>query len=62
MRAWTLGLSIVVEIFRSHNVQLLVESQVGKGSVFTVVLPIERAVAGAEVAADEELPELQEAV
>jgi signal transduction histidine kinase len=57
-----LGLSIVDEIIRSHNGQLFVESQVGKGSVFTVVLPIERSVAGAEVAADEELPELKEAV
>jgi signal transduction histidine kinase len=35
-----LGLSIVDEIIRSHRGQLLVESQVGRGSVFTVVLPI----------------------
>lgn len=38
-----LGLSIVDEIVRSHNGQLLIESQVGKGSTFTVVLPIKRA-------------------
>jgi signal transduction histidine kinase len=38
-----LGLSIVDEIIRSHNGQLLIESQVGKGSAFTVVLPIKRA-------------------
>ncbi|HJR68855.1 MAG TPA: ATP-binding protein [Gammaproteobacteria bacterium] len=58
-----LGLSIVDEIIRSHNGQLLVESQVGKGSVFTVVLPIERSMANAEVAADEEeLLPLKEAV
>jgi two-component system NtrC family sensor kinase len=36
-----LGLSIVDEIIRSHGGRLLIESQVGKGSVFTVVLPIE---------------------
>jgi signal transduction histidine kinase len=37
-----LGLSIVDEIIRSHHGQLLVESEVGRGSVFTVVLPIKR--------------------
>ena len=37
-----LGLSIVDEIIRSHHGQLLVESEVGKGSAFTVVLPITR--------------------
>jgi len=57
-----LGLSIVDEIIRSHNGQLLVESQVGKGSVFTVVLPIERHMASTESAADEDLPLLKEAV
>ncbi len=35
-----LGLSIVDEIIRSHGGELVVESQVGKGSAFTVVLPI----------------------
>jgi two-component system, NtrC family, sensor kinase len=35
-----LGLSIVDEIIRSHNGQLFVESKVGQGSTFTVVLPI----------------------
>jgi signal transduction histidine kinase len=35
-----LGLSIVDEIIRSHGGELLVESQVGKGSKFTIVLPI----------------------
>jgi signal transduction histidine kinase len=38
-----LGLSIVDEIIRSHHGELLVESQVGKGSAFTVVLPIKQA-------------------
>jgi two-component system NtrC family sensor kinase len=38
-----LGLSIVDEIIRSHHGELLVESEVGKGSVFTVVLPIKQA-------------------
>jgi len=57
-----LGLSIVDEIIRSHNGQLLVESQVGKGSVFTVVLPIAQPAASPEVVADEELLPLKEAV
>jgi signal transduction histidine kinase len=35
-----LGLSIVDEIIRSHGGELLVESVVGKGSAFTIVLPI----------------------
>lgn len=35
-----LGLAIVEEIVHSHGGELLVESQVGKGSAFTVVLPI----------------------
>ncbi len=35
-----LGLSIVDEIVRKHGGQLLIESQPGKGSAFTVVLPI----------------------
>jgi signal transduction histidine kinase len=37
-----LGLSIVEEIVRSHGGRLLVESEVGRGSTFTVVLPIEQ--------------------
>jgi len=45
-----LGLSIVDEIIRSHHGELLVESEVGKGSAFTVVLPIKRP-AGAAVPA-----------
>lgn len=59
-----LGLSIVDEIIRSHHGELLVESVVGKGSAFTVVLPIKRA-AEAQAAADaeqDELPPLAEAV
>ena len=35
-----LGLSIVEEIVRGHHGELLIESEVGKGSVFTVVLPL----------------------
>ena len=38
-----LGLSIVDEIIRGHGGELHVESQVGKGSTFTVVLPIKQA-------------------
>ncbi len=35
-----LGLSIVDEIIRNHGGQLLIESEPGRGSAFTVVLPI----------------------
>ena len=35
-----LGLSIVDEIIRAHGGELLIESQLGKGSSFTIVLPI----------------------
>lgn len=38
-----LGLSIVDEIVRSHHGELKIESEVGRGSVFTVILPIGRA-------------------
>ena len=38
-----LGLSIVDEIIRAHLGELLVESEVGKGSAFTIVLPIKQA-------------------
>ena len=37
-----LGLSIVDEIIRSHGGELTVESEVGKGSTFTIVLPVRR--------------------
>jgi signal transduction histidine kinase len=37
-----LGLSIVDEIVRGHGGELLIESEVGKGSAFTVILPIKR--------------------
>ena len=61
-----LGLSIVDEIIRSHFGDLLVESVVGRGSAFTVVLPIKRpatATAPAEHPVDEDrLPLLAEAV
>jgi|KBSMisStandDraft_5_1062788.scaffolds.fasta_scaffold121611_1 signal transduction histidine kinase len=50
-----LGLSIVDEIIRSHHGELLVESEVGKGSAFTVVLPIKQ-TAHAQPA-DAEMPE-----
>ena len=59
-----LGLSIVDEIIRSHHGELLIESVVGKGSVFTVVLPIKRpqSHAAAHVDDAEEYPPLKEAV
>lgn len=37
-----LGLSIVDEIVRSHGGELMIDSEVGRGSAFTVVLPIKR--------------------
>ena len=36
-----LGLSIVDEIMRAHGGDLAIESEVGKGSTFTITLPIE---------------------
>ena len=59
-----LGLSIVDEILRSHGGELLVESRVGVGSTFTVVLPV-RPSAGAAAPSDDDtasVPELAEAV
>jgi signal transduction histidine kinase len=51
-----LGLSIVDEIIRSHHGELLVESEVGRGSTFTVVLPIKQ-LAHAQAADAAEFPE-----
>jgi signal transduction histidine kinase len=47
-----LGLSIVDKIIRAHGGELFVESEVGKGSAFTVVLPIRQARPG-ELSGDE---------
>jgi len=63
-----LGLSIVDEIVRSHHGELHVESEVGKGSSFTVVLPIRRPAGAApaeptdELADESALRQLAEAV
>jgi signal transduction histidine kinase len=58
-----LGLSIVDEIIRSHYGELQVESVVGKGSSFTVILPIKRPEPREQFLAEElDLPELKEAV
>jgi signal transduction histidine kinase len=46
-----LGLSIVDEIVRAHHGRLEIESQVGKGSAFTVILPIKRKAAAPDDAA-----------
>ncbi|HEX6994376.1 MAG TPA: ATP-binding protein [Gammaproteobacteria bacterium] len=54
-----LGLSIVDEIVRSHNGRLQIESEVGRGSVFTVVLPIKQP-SKARPAMSEEPPELDD--
>src|SRR5262249_15487304 len=48
-----LGLSIVDEFIRSHNGNLLIESEVGKGSVFTMVLPIKHVAVAAEAPGEE---------
>jgi signal transduction histidine kinase len=53
-----LGLSIVDEIIRSHHGELLVESQVGKGSAFTVVLPIKQAASAQQARPQEPEQEL----
>jgi signal transduction histidine kinase len=37
-----LGLSIVDEIMRAHGGELVIESEVGKGSTFTILLPIKQ--------------------
>jgi signal transduction histidine kinase len=57
-----LGLSIVDEIVRSHFGELQVESEVGKGSAFTVILPIKRPRSGEQPFADADLLPLKEAV
>jgi signal transduction histidine kinase len=58
-----LGLSIVDEIIRSHFGELHVESVVGKGSTFTVILPIKRPASKEQSLGDMlDLPELKEAV
>lgn len=46
-----LGLSIVDEIIRGHGGDLKIESQVGKGSTFTVFLPVKQATAASSGAA-----------
>ncbi len=59
-----LGLSIVDEIIRSHYGELQIESVVGKGSAFTVILPIKRPMAHREQSLVnlDDLPPLKEAV
>jgi signal transduction histidine kinase len=52
-----LGLSIVDEIVRSHGGELLVESRVGQGSTFSVVLPIRHPAQASEPKVDALLAE-----
>ena len=44
-----LGLSIVDEIIRDHGGELIIESTVGEGSIFSVILPVQQASGSAEV-------------
>ena len=37
-----LGLSICYDIIKSHNGSIVVDSQLGKGAVFTIILPAKR--------------------
>ena len=58
-----LGLSIVDEIIRSHYGELQIESEVGKGSTFTVILPVKRPEPTEQTIGETlDLPELKEAV
>jgi signal transduction histidine kinase len=58
-----LGLSIVDEIIRSHFGELQIESEVGKGSIFTVILPVKRPDPTEQTIGETlDLPELKEAV
>jgi signal transduction histidine kinase len=43
-----LGLSIVDEIIRSHGGELIVQSKLGEGSTFSVILPIKQPAAMSE--------------
>jgi signal transduction histidine kinase len=58
-----LGLSIVDEIIRSHYGELQIESEIGKGSTFTVILPVKRPEPTEQTIGETlDLPELKEAV
>ena len=50
-----LGLSIVDEIIRSHGGELLIESRIGEGSTFSVVLPIRQPEEDLDIDDNEEL-------
>ena len=47
-----LGLSIVDEIIRSHGGELRVESKVGVGSTFTVILPVRQSQSAAGISSE----------
>ncbi|TFH00961.1 MAG: hybrid sensor histidine kinase/response regulator [Calditrichales bacterium] len=44
-----LGLTLAKEVFNSHKGEILLESEVGKGSIFTVVLPYDRVLQSSPV-------------
>lgn len=52
-----LGLSIVKAIVEAHGGKVSVESEVGKGSKFTVLIPIRKEVKAAEIGFEESLTE-----
>ena len=35
-----LGLSICYDIIKNHNGHIIVDSKLGKGAVFTIILPV----------------------
>ncbi|MFB3041389.1 MAG: ATP-binding protein, partial [Candidatus Poribacteria bacterium] len=43
-----LGLSICLQIVKNHHGDIMVESEIGKGTTFTIILPMTRAEAGVQ--------------
>ena len=50
-----LGLSIVKHLLESHNTKVEVESEIGKGSVFTFSLPKDKSILYGQKSKSEEL-------
>jgi signal transduction histidine kinase len=43
-----LGLSICLQIVQNHHGDIMVESEIGKGTTFTIILPMTPAEAGVQ--------------